>query len=98
MNRLVATVLTLCALCAAWPAAAQQQGPGPRMARPDGGAAPSRERVRPPVREATWPQRPHRAEGQEEPGGGMSPEERRQLRRDINSHGRDIYREPKGQK
>jgi len=94
MKRLVATVLTLCALCAAWPAAAQQPGPrGERMARPEGaaGGAPARERMRPPAREAAWPQRT----GQEDHGGRMSPEERRQLRRDINAHGRDIYRERK---
>lgn len=103
MKRLLATVFALCMLCTAWPAAAQQPGSrGERMARPEGGTGPgpARERVRPPAREAAWPQRPQRAEGQDEhggTGGRMSPEERRQLRRDISSHGRDIYREPRGQ-
>lgn len=45
------------------------------------------------ARDAVWPQRPP----EEGPGGAfgpgrMSPEERQQLRRDINAHGRDIYR------
>jgi hypothetical protein len=34
-------------------------------------------------REASWPQ--------QGAAGRLSPEERRQLRRDINEHGRDIY-------
>ena len=28
--------------------------------------------------------------------GQLSPEERQQLRRDISDHGRDIYRDPRG--
>jgi len=96
MKRLLASAFATCMLCAAVPAAAEPPGPrGERMARPEG-AAPARERLRPPAREASWPQRQRRAEGQEEQGGGrMSPEERRQLRRDISAHGRDIYRESK---
>ncbi len=101
MNRLMAAVSTLCVLGAlgvAWLAAAQQ--PGQRMER----GAPGRERV--PAREAIWPQRqgqslaPGQAQqGQDDhgPGGRMSPEERRQLRRDISAHGHDIYRERQGQ-
>jgi len=88
----------LCMLCAAGPVAAEPGQRGERMARPESapGAASSRERLRPPARDAAWPQRQRRAEGQEEHGSGrMSPEERRQLRRDISAHGRDIYREPK---
>lgn len=98
MKRLMATTFALCMLCAAGPAAAEPGQRGERMARPEGAtaAAPARERLRPPAREAAWPQRQRRVEGQEEHGSGrMSPEERRQLRRDISSHGRDIYREPK---
>jgi len=51
---------------------------------------------RPPGREAVWPGPAQPGQqGQDGHGshGRMSPEERQQLRRDINSHGRDIYRE-----
>jgi len=98
MKRLLATTFALCVLCLAGPAAAEPGSRGERAARPDGssGAAPARERMRPPARDAAWPQRQRRAEGQEDHGSGrMSPEERRQLRRDISVHGRDIYREPR---
>lgn len=97
MKRLMATTFAVCVFCAAGPVAAEPGARGERMARPEGatGAMPARERVRPPARDANWPQRQRRVEGQEDHGGRMSPEERRQLRRDISAHGRDIYRERK---
>ena len=70
------------------PAFAQQHGsPGPfrRAERPAGNGADPRQALQrgeqPPPRQAGWPV------------GQMSPEERRQLRRDIDQHGRDLYKE-----
>jgi len=71
------------------PAAAQQGQGGPRFARPGPAARP----VPPqqiPARDAgqrnAIPQRDPR----------MTPDERRQLRRDVHDHGRDIYRDRGG--
>jgi len=65
-------------------------GPPPGMSGPPSGPANPPLPVVPPRgndqvtgRPAAWPER-------------MSPEERRQLRRDINEHGREIYRERRG--
>ncbi len=58
-------------------------GPGPRGA---GRAAPQQG----PVRNAAL-QNPD-ARG----GGRLTPQERQQLKRDVNDHGRDIYRDPAG--
>jgi len=74
----------LASLVAAAPAEAEQPGPMRRAERPAGNALdprPADQRgLRPPARQANWP-------------GHMSPEERRQLRRDIDEHGRDLYKE-----
>jgi len=86
MKRLVAAALAAFLLIAL-PSVAQQRE-RESFDRQEAG----RERQRPPAREAAWPGR-HAQEGRD--GGRMSPEERQQLRRDINSHGRDIYRDRK---
>lgn len=70
-----------------WPATAQQPGSPEERDRQQIG------RDRPPSRDAVWRAR-HGQDEQE--GGRMSREERKQLRRDINSHGRDIYRQDRG--
>ncbi len=79
------SLLALSLLMAGWPAVAQQPG-GRRFEH--GGPGPHQGPMpqRPPLREASMPARA--------PEGRMSPEERQQLRRDINNHGRDIYRNP----
>lgn len=69
------------ALLAAWPVAAQQ-GPPDRRAERSG---------RPEARPMPQPQRAVRVEHPRP--DEMTPEERRQLRRDIYDHGRDVYRD-----
>ena len=86
MKRLVVSILALSLLIAGWPAAAQQGGRHFERRGPGQPQGPMPQR--PPIREASMPSR--------EPDGRMSPAEREQLRRDINSHGRDIYRNPPG--
>src|SRR4051812_34932215 len=76
--------------------AAAQQPPGPvgrdRPERQERQDAPRDRGERPPPREAAWP-------GADGHGGGrLSPQEREQLRRDINAHGRDIYRRDQGRR
>jgi hypothetical protein len=72
-------------LTLAFPAAAQHGQGGAR-----GGHAG-------PARPAPPPQIPARNAGMQNPGAQrdarMTPEERRQLRRDVHDHGRDIYRD-----
>lgn len=97
---LVATLAALTLMITAFEAAAQQPGrpfgPGPggrgnpdgRFQGFDGGRGePQR------AREAVWPQRGMDGPGGPHGPGRMSPEERQQLRRDIDAHGRDIYRQ-----
>ena len=91
MKRMAAGVM-VALMMMVLPAAAQQPPGAPfdrdrhaagrdRMPGPSG----------PPTREASWPGRDgHDGHGR------MSREERQQLRRDIDSHGRDIYRRDKG--
>jgi hypothetical protein len=89
MKRLLimASIATL--LVSAVPSYAQQQGGG-------GGR---RGMDRPPMRQAPPPQQPQmpqrdfRNDAQDPRRGQLSPEERRQLRRDIGDHGRDVYRD-----
>ena len=75
------------ALSVSLPAAAQH-GQGGRGAGPAGAGRPAQQQA--PARGAGW-QNPngHR-------GGRMSPDERKQLRRDVNDHGREIYRDRAG--
>ena len=91
MKRMAAAVMAALMMMT-WPAAAQQPPPG--SFDRDRQAA-GRDRTPgppgPPAREASWPGRDgHDGHGR------MSREERQQLRRDIDSHGRDIYRQDKG--
>lgn len=74
------------ALMAALPTVAQQHG-GRRMQPPP----PGQRQFMPPQRPF---QPPGRETGQDDRRGRMTPEERQQLRRDINQHGREVYREP----
>ncbi len=68
-------------LLASWPAAAQQGPPDRRAERP----GPPEGRPMPQPRRTGSMERPRPDE--------MSPEARRQLRRDIYDHGRDVYRD-----
>ena len=87
MKRLLimASIATL--LATAWPGHAQQPPPG-------GGR-----RMDPPTRPMPPPQpEPTRdfrgdRDAQDPRRGQLSPDERRQLRRDIGDHGRDVYRD-----
>ncbi len=85
------TVALLALLAVSWPAEAQQR-PMRRAERAQvnqDSAAQGRQALqrgqRPPARQAVAPNNLNY--------GQMSPEERRQLRRDIEQHGRDLYRE-----
>jgi len=86
----VAAAMMAALMMLAWPAAAQQPPDPPDRDRQTAG----RDRDRSPAREASWPGR----DGHDSHGGRMSREERQQLRRDINSHGRDIYRQDRGRR
>lgn len=88
MKRMMAAALA--ALMIGLQAAAAAQQPQGRSDRHDR----DRDRERPPAREASWPGRG----GQGHRGESMSPQEREQLRRDINSHGRDIYKQERGRR
>jgi hypothetical protein len=83
MKRIVIIAGLAAAVAAAWPAFAQ---PGP----PQGRGAADRSQPLPPSRPADARERdaspPRKAT--------MTPEERRDLRRDIRDHGRDVYRDP----
>jgi hypothetical protein len=81
MKRLLimASIATL--LATAWPGHAQQPPPG-------GGR-----RMDPPARPMPPPQREPARDAQDPRRGQLSPEERRELRRDIGNHGRDVYRD-----
>jgi hypothetical protein len=86
VSRSFAMLLILAALAAAWPAAAQ---PGPPPDRRGQHMGPPPGRPMPPAREASFggrgpvnPSPPHER---------MTPDERRQLRQDIDQHGREVY-------
>ena len=81
MKRILAVAGVLAALLASWPAVAQQVPPDRRADRP----GPPEERPMPPPRRVGSLERPRPDE--------MTPEERRQLRRDIYDHGREVYRD-----
>jgi hypothetical protein len=75
------------ALALAWPAFAQSQGRRPPDRPPTTQPQPP-----PPSRPADLRQRE-----QEPPRKAtMTPDERRDLRRDIRDHGREVYRDPPG--
>jgi hypothetical protein len=83
MRRILTIAGLAAALGAAWPAAAQ---PGP----------PPRESDRPQPVQPAPPGRPADLRGREaEPPrrATMTPEERRDLRRDIRDHGQEVYRD-----
>ena len=89
MKRLVIMAGIAALLAGAWPSHAQPQGPGGsrRMDQPMRPMPP----MPPPQRE---PMRDFRGGDAQDPRRGqLSPEERRQLRRDIGDHGRDVYRD-----
>jgi hypothetical protein len=88
MKRLVVMTSFAMLLAAAWPAGAQPgQGQGGRR-----GMDPSMpQRPMGPPPERGW-QRPD-GQGMQHRRGMMSPEEREKLRRDIDQHGRDVYRD-----
>ncbi len=85
MDALRRAVLAVLAAIAAWPVAAQADRQDPR-----------RRHLQDEQRLAPAPAVPQPGFGREEsgdagPGGRMSPEERRQLRRDIQDARRDLY-------
>jgi hypothetical protein len=88
------SLAALLALVLPGPADAQQQRPGRGAQKP----APQQQRpMMPPSerpRDANWRER----QQQRQDHGRMNDEERRQLRRDISDHGRDIYGERQGQR
>lgn len=78
------------ALAAALPAFAEHPpGPGGRRMQPP---PPGQRPFMPPGQRQYPP--PGREAGSDDRRGRMTPEERQQLRRDINQHGREVYREP----
>ena len=95
VKRLMAVVGVVFMLATSWPAAAQQhggrrgqeqgQGQGQGQRQGQGQARP----MPPP------PQEMQRGPNREPPGGGrdqrMSPQEREQLRRDVQRHGQELY-------
>ena len=87
MKRLVIMAGIAALLAGAWPSHAQPQDPGGGRRSMDQPMRP----MPPPQRE---PMRDSRGErdAQDPRRGQLSPEERRQLRRDIGDHGRDVYR------
>lgn len=91
MKRTVAITMLGVLLAAALPAWAQQGS----------GAQGRRGMERPPTQQPMPPaDRGGQARKGDDQGGArrgqLSPEERQQLRRDISDHGRDIYRDPRG--
>jgi len=76
---------------AAIPAAAQH-GQGGARGGPRGAPGRTTPPQQVPARDATWQQRDANREAR------MTPEQRRQLRQDVQDHGRDIYGERTGQK
>jgi hypothetical protein len=85
--------LALLVVLAAPALAQQQQRPGRGM-QPAGPARQAPPPERQPSRDPGWQNR----QAPQPQHGRMSDEDRRQLRRDISDHGRDIYRDRSGQK
>jgi hypothetical protein len=85
MKRMMAIAGLAAALAAAWPALAQTGSQGRRAMD------------RPPAQPLPPPSRPAdlRERDRESPRKAtMTPDERRDLRRDIRDHGREVYRDP----
>ena len=78
------------ALMAALPAVAQQQQNGGRRMQPP---PPGQHQFQPQPPGQRQFQPPGRESGSDDRRGRMTPEERHQLRRDINHHGREVYKE-----
>jgi len=88
-NAVKQLTLALAGAALSWAFAQQalaQHAPGPRFTRP-GPARPAQPPQQIPARDLG----PPHALPQRDPR--MSPEERRQLRRDVHDHGQDIYRD-----
>jgi len=92
MKRILVTAGLAAALAAAWPSAAQQGAPPGRRApdRPQQQPMPMRPL---PPQQREFPQQFPGREANDPRRAGMTPDERRQLRRDITDHGRDVYRD-----
>ena len=90
MKRAFSLALLLLVASASTPSFAQQR-PGGGRPQPGGPTRQAQPNPQPP-RGPDWNNR------QAPQPGRMSEEERRQLRRDISDHGRDIYRERPAQK
>lgn len=85
MKRTLLTAALAVALAAAWPAFSQSRGQGRSATE------------RPPATQPLPPSRPAdmRERDKEPPRRAtMTPDERRDLRRDIRDHGREVYRDP----
>ena len=96
MKRLLVLIGMLSALVAAYPAAAQHEdGRGDRYERRD-----DSRRGNDRDRSARGDERRGRDREADRPSRreSMSPDERRQLRRDIEDYGRDIYRDRRGRR
>ena len=90
MRTLIALGAAVLILLASLPAAAQQGQGGRGIERGAPGRPTPPQQV--PARDGTWQHRDATRDSR------MSPEQRRQLRRDVHDHGRDIYRDRSGQK
>ena len=87
MKRLLIMAGIATLLAVAWPGHAQQQPPG-------GGRRGMEQPARPMPPQQPQPRDPrHDRDAQDARRGQLSPDERRQLRRDIGDHGRDVYRD-----
>ena len=91
MKRILVTAGLAAALAAAWPSAGQQ-GPPPGRRAADRPQQPMPMRPLPPP-QREFPQQFPGREANDPRRAGMTPDERRQLRRDITDHGRDVYRD-----
>jgi hypothetical protein len=89
MKRILVTAGLAAALAAAWPSAAQQ-GPPPGRRAAD---RPQPMRPQPPPPQQQQQREFPGREAQDPRRAGMTPDERRQLRRDITDHGHDVYRD-----
>jgi hypothetical protein len=95
VKRLIGMAMVLTTMFGSLPAFAQFR---PEHGRRDAERTAPGRQAAPPQRGPERPRDPG-PEGREAPQQGrLSDEERRQLRRDINEHGRDIYRERSGQR